>query len=73
MYRIESKIDKGSEIYKENSEKNKAQHLEFKEKLDKVKQGGPERSRKRNNERGKILPRERVEKLIDRNTHFVEM
>ncbi len=57
MYRIESKIDKGSAQYKENFEKNKAQHLEFKENLDKIKQGGPERSRKRHTDRGKILPR----------------
>ncbi len=73
MYRIETKIDKGSVVYKENFEKNKAQHLEFKERLDKVKQGGPERSRKRHTDRGKILPRERIAKLLDRNSPFLEM
>jgi len=73
MYRIESKVDTKSAIYKENYEKNKAQHLEFKERLEKVKLGGPEKSRKRHVDRGKLLPRERLAKVLDRNSPFVEL
>ncbi|KAA3633241.1 MAG: methylcrotonoyl-CoA carboxylase [Calditrichaeota bacterium] len=73
MYRIETKIDTTSVQFKENDEKNRAQHLEFKEKLEKIKLGGSERARKRHVDRGKLLPRERLSKLLDRNSPFVEL
>ncbi len=73
MFRIESKVDPQSAVFKENNDKNRAQHLEFKERLEKVKLGGPEKSRKRHVDRGKLLPRERVAKLLDRNTPFLEL
>ena len=47
MYRIETKIDTASAQFRENTEKNKALHREFKERLDKIKLGGPEKSRAR--------------------------
>ena len=73
MFRLESKVDTKSIQYQENFEKNKAQHLDFKEHLEKVKKGGPEKSRKRHTDRGKLLPRERLAKLLDRNTPFLEL
>ena len=73
MFRLESKVDTKSVQYQDNFEKNKTQHLEFKERLEKVKQGGPEKSRKRHTDRGKLLPRERLAKLLDRNTPFLEL
>ncbi len=73
MFRIESKIDTKSQTFKENAELNKQQHLQFKERLDKVKLGGPERSRQRHLDRKKILPRDRVNKVLDRNTPFLEL
>jgi acetyl-CoA carboxylase carboxyltransferase component len=73
MFRLESKVDTKSAIYKENLEKNKALHVEFKERLEKVKLGGPEKSRKRHTDRGKLLPRERLAKLLDRDTPFLEL
>ena len=73
MYRIESKIDTKSETYRENYTKNKEQHLEFKRRLEKIKLGGTEKSRKRHTDRGKLLPRERLAKLLDRNTPFLEL
>jgi len=73
MFRLESKVDTKSAIYKENIERNKALHVEFKERLEKVKLGGPEKSRKRHTDRGKLLPRERLAKLLDRDTPFLEL
>ena len=73
MFRLESKVDTKSAVYKENLEKNKALHVEFKERLEKVKLGGPEKSRKRHTDRGKLLPRERLAKLLDRDTPFLEL
>ena len=56
MYRIESKIDTNSVQYKDNFEKNRVQHLQFKEQLDKVKQGGSEKSQKTAHRPGKDSP-----------------
>ena len=36
-------------------------------------QGGDERSRKRHQERGKLLPRERVDRLVDSGSPFLEL
>jgi len=73
MFRIESKIDTSSDVYKENRDKNRTQHLQFKERLEKVRLGGPEKSRQRHVDRGKLLTRDRVAKLLDRNTPFLEL
>ena len=40
---------------------------------DDVAMGGPERSRQRHLERGKLLPRERVLRLLDPGTPFLEL
>ncbi|MEW5995112.1 MAG: carboxyl transferase domain-containing protein, partial [Candidatus Zixiibacteriota bacterium] len=73
MFRIESKIQTTSDLYKENYEKNKAAHAVFKRRLELVKQGGPEKARARHVERGKLLPRDRLARLLDRNTPFLEL
>lgn len=73
MFRIESKADTKSTAFKDNADKNRALHLEFKERLEKIKLGGPEKSRQRHIERGKLLPRERVAKLLDKNSPFLEL
>ncbi len=73
MFRIDSKIDTNSAQYKENATKNKSLHAEFKERLEKIKLGGPEKSRQRHLERKKLLPRDRVSHLLDPNTPFLEI
>ena len=73
MFRIESKIDTNSLTYKENFVRNQALHAELKERLEQIKQGGPEKARQRHVERNKLLPRDRVKKLLDRNTPFLEL
>ena len=73
MYKIVSKIDTSSDQYKENFEKNKNLHLQLKERLEKIKPGGPERSRQRHIERGKLPTRDRVSLLFDKNTPFLEL
>ncbi len=73
MFRIESKIDTSSAIYKENREKNLAAHRLFKERLEKVKLGGPEKSRQRHVERGKLLSRDRLARLLDKDSPFLEL
>ncbi|MCX6243714.1 MAG: methylcrotonoyl-CoA carboxylase [Bacteroidetes bacterium] len=73
MFRLESKIDvKGSEFLK-NREDYLRILAEFKETLSKVRRGGPPQSVARHKERGKLLARERIDLLVDRNTPFIEL
>ncbi len=73
MYRIETRIDSSSEQFRQNDELNRAQHALFKERLEQVRLGGSEKARKRHTDRGKLLPRDRLAKLLDRNTPFLEL
>ncbi|NIM91600.1 MAG: methylcrotonoyl-CoA carboxylase [Candidatus Aminicenantes bacterium] len=73
MFRIESKVDTKSKEYKENFEYMKKVVSEYKERLHKVQEGGPLKYRELHKSRGKLLPRERVDKLFDRNTPFLEL
>ncbi|MBN2227018.1 MAG: methylcrotonoyl-CoA carboxylase [candidate division Zixibacteria bacterium] len=73
MFRIESKISPSSDVFKENYRRNKEEHLILKERLDKIKEGGTERARKVHLDRGKLLTRERVSRLFDKNTPFLEL
>jgi len=73
MFRIESKIDTKSKEYKENFTHMKKVIDEYKEKLDNVREGGPKKYRELHTSRGKLLVRERLEKLFDRNTPFLEL
>ncbi len=72
MYRIESKISTKSKEYRENREHMVALVEELKEKLNQAKKGGPEEAHKKHKARGKLTARERIEKLFDRNTPFLE-
>jgi len=73
MFRIESKIDTQSQEYKENFEQLKRHVAEYKERLAKVQLGGPEKYRELQKSRGKLLVRERLEKLFDQNSPFLEL
>jgi acetyl-CoA carboxylase carboxyltransferase component len=73
MRRIESKVDTKSQEFKDNQAHLQSLVEQFREKLDQLKQGGPEKARKRHLDRKKLLPRDRVTKLFDRNTPFLEL
>ena len=73
MFRIESKIDTNSIVYKDNFKRNKSLHAEFKERLEQIKLGGPEKARQRHLERSKLLVRDRIKKVLDKNSPFLEL
>lgn len=73
MYRIESKIDTQSKEYKENYKQIQNIVSEYKERLARIQEGGPKKYRELHKSRGKLLVRERLEKLFDRNTPFLEL
>lgn len=73
MFRIESKIDTKSADFKENDRLNREASRKYKERLEVIKLGGPEKARKLHTDRKKLLPRERLERLLDKNTPFLEL
>ncbi|UCH90279.1 MAG: methylcrotonoyl-CoA carboxylase [Thermoplasmata archaeon] len=70
---IESKIDASTSEYKENMEHYKAMMADLLSKLEEVKAGGSEDAVKKHRERNKMMPRERIEALIDEETPFLEL
>jgi acetyl-CoA carboxylase carboxyltransferase component len=72
MNRIKSKTSVKNPEYVENFENSLKLVQELKEKVERIKLGGPETARKRHTDRGKLLPRERISKLLDPNTPFLE-
>lgn len=65
-------IDTKSPSFKENKASLEEQVNEFKNKLEKVKEGGGPDLIKKHKERGKLLARERISKLIDLDSEFLE-
>lgn len=70
---LPSSGDPGGAPYKENAEVNERLVAELRERLDTAARGGPERSRVRHVERGKLLPRDRVDSLLDPGARFLEL
>ena len=73
MFRIESKIDVTSADFAKNRETNLAVAKEYRERLEKVREMGPADQRTRHVERKKLLVRDRLKTLFDRNTPFLEL
>jgi 3-methylcrotonyl-CoA carboxylase beta subunit len=73
VYRIESKIDTGSQEFKDNKTAYQQILDEYRAILKEVSFGGSEKSVERHKKRGKLLARERIDLLIDPNTPFMEL
>ncbi|HEY6959814.1 MAG TPA: carboxyl transferase domain-containing protein, partial [Candidatus Limnocylindria bacterium] len=68
-----SSFDLASEAAHANRETMRELVSELRQRLAKARLGGPERSRQRHTAAGKLLPRERVERLLDPGTAFLEL
>jgi len=73
MFKLVSKIDVNTESYKRNKEQYQGLVRELKEHLQKAKNGGPERAVKKHLDRGKLLVRDRIDRLLDPGTPFLEL
>ncbi len=73
MDRLTSSLDTGSERFRVNRDHHLALVDELRARLAAAAAGGPERARERHEARGKLLPRERVEALLDPGTPFLEL
>ncbi|MEV4459004.1 carboxyl transferase domain-containing protein [Microbispora sp. NPDC049633] len=70
---LESRCDPGGEPYKRNAEANERLAADLRERLAAAARGGPERARARHVQRGKLLPRDRVDTLLDPGGRFLEL
>ncbi|MBO0722698.1 MAG: hypothetical protein J2P41_17875, partial [Blastocatellia bacterium] len=73
MQPIKTRIDRGSEIFRANYAANLAGVGRLEGELKKSTLGGGEQYVKRHLARGKLLPRERVEMLLDEGSFFLEI
>ncbi len=73
MQVLTSALDPTSSDFRERAAHHRALAADLHEVLATTALGGPERSRTRHVERGKLLPRERVESLIDPGTALLEL
>ena len=70
---ISSSIDTSSPDFQQNSEHHKELAKELKERLARVREGGGEKYRKRQEEQGKLFVRERIDRLLDPGSPFLEL
>jgi 3-methylcrotonyl-CoA carboxylase beta subunit len=70
---LSTTISPGSEDFQANRRANEALAAELISELERVARGGGERARERHVGRGKLLPRERVDRLLDPGSPFLEL
>lgn len=73
MFRIESRITTQSPEFKENHAFQSAAAEAYRERLEGARAGGPPKHVERHKARGKLTVRERLDRLFDRGTPFLEL
>lgn len=71
--RIESKVNTKSDQFKESKAYFEKILSELRDRTGKIRKGGPDRAVAKHKERGKLTARERLAKLFDKNTPFLEL
>ncbi|MCC6299899.1 MAG: methylcrotonoyl-CoA carboxylase [Anaerolineales bacterium] len=72
MEPLPTNLNPESEEFKSNASHHRALADELKRRLAKVREGGGEKYRKRQEAQGKLFVRERIERLLDPNSPFLE-
>src|SRR5215475_9397207 len=73
MRRIQSMVSTSGAEFRHNDEHNRRLATAFREKQEAARHARPQRDLDRLRSQGKMLPRERVEKLLDPGTPFLEL
>lgn len=73
MQPLASHIDVNSKEFQVNAEFNRGLAVELKKKIEKIRQGGGVDAVKKHKARNKLLPRERIEKILDPGSPFLEL
>ena len=71
--RLETKVSIDSEEFRARAAHNRALAEKLRTDVAEAAKGGPEKHRERHVSRGKLLPRERVERLLDPGSPFLEI
>ena len=70
---LRSAAKEASEAFKRNVAEHAALAAEYRERLAAARLGGSEQARRRHAERGKLLPRDRIDTLVDPGSPFLEL
>jgi 3-methylcrotonyl-CoA carboxylase beta subunit len=73
LTRLTSALDPNSDAFKANAAHHRRLADDLRARVAKAALGGPEASRARHVSRGKLLPRDRVERLLDPGSAFLEL
>lgn len=73
MPTLETKLNARAESFKANAEAMQALVADLRQKIAALAEGGGEDARNKHLSRGKLLPRERVQQLLDPGTPFLEL
>ena len=73
MPKLETRINTRSDEFQANREAMVALVADLREKVAGIAEGGGERAREKHLGRGKLLPRERIERLLDPGSPFLEI
>src|SRR6202163_1565062 len=72
MPRLSSQIEPGSERFRANQARMAELANALRSEVERASRGGPEEARRKHTARGKLLPRERVQTLLDPGSAFLE-
>ncbi|NMH58731.1 carboxyl transferase domain-containing protein [Alteromonas ponticola] len=70
---LRTAVNAKSEAFAENAQHMQKQVDDLQEKIAQIKQGGGEKSNERHQSRGKLLPRDRINALLDKGSPFLEI
>jgi acetyl-CoA carboxylase carboxyltransferase component len=70
---LRSRVDVASEQFLANREAQLANLADLEKQLDIARGGGGDKNRQRHHDRGRLLVRERIELLLDRDAYFLEL
>ncbi|MBT8077156.1 MAG: methylcrotonoyl-CoA carboxylase [Gammaproteobacteria bacterium] len=70
---IQSKVKTDSADFRKNDEANRGLADGLRDVLERISEGGSERARQKHLSRGKLLPRDRVRRLVDPGSPFLEI
>ncbi|MHB8145052.1 MAG: methylcrotonoyl-CoA carboxylase, partial [Vulcanimicrobiaceae bacterium] len=72
MAELETRLDRGGDDYRRNLERMEALVAELRESLSAVRAGGGAEATAKHRKRGKLTARERVDRLVDAGSDFLE-
>lgn len=73
MKYFQTQLNPQGDVFKRNADAMQNMVQDLKEKLEKISQGGDTVARERHHQHGKLLPRERIQLLLDPGTDFLEL